>query len=138
MTAVASARSGSAALRDLVALLRLVRDERDDEAFARVAPRLGRGLGPAALRRLAREGHLLPAARRGVLPARYYRAVARVVTVVDGLRTQRGTLRDRVWSAWRTLGLADDPRTAQGRELAALLARAERARSLDALVAELE
>ncbi len=126
--------SDRAQVRDALALLRLVRDEEDDAAFRRAARRLVKGIGPVALERLAREGHLLPAARRGVLPPRYAGAITRLIATVDGLRTQGGSLVDLVRSAWRTLGHADDPDSLEGELVATLLELARDAPSLDALL----
>ncbi len=121
-------------VRDALGLLRLVRDETDDAAFRHVIRRLVKGVGPVALERLALQGHLLPAARRGVLPPRYASAIARLVATVDGLRTQGGSLAMLVRSAWRTLGYGDEPDSLQGELLVTLVQLAEDAPSLDALL----
>ena len=123
-----------AEVRDAVALLRLVRDEADDAAFRRLATRLVKGIGHVALERLAREGAMLPAARRGVLPPRYHPAVARIVATVDGLRAQSSSLEELVTTVWRTLGYGADPETTEGELLATLVELAREASTLDALV----
>ena len=123
-----------AEVRDALALLRLVRDERDDGAFRRLATRLVKGVGPVALERLASAGAMLPAARRGVLPPRYHPAIARVVATVDGLRSEAVSLDDLVTTAWRTLGYGADPDEAEGELLATLLELAREAQTLDTLI----
>ena len=123
-----------AEVRDAVALLRLVRDDRDDAAFRRLATRLVKGVGPVALERLAREGAMLPAARRGTLPPRYHPAIARVVATVDGIRSRSDSLGELVTSVWRTLGYDLAPDTVQGELLATLMELAHEAATLDALV----
>ena len=123
-----------AEVRDAVALLRLIRDERDDGAFRRLATRLVRGVGPVALERLASHGPMLAAARRGVLPPRYHPAIARIVATVDGLRSQSASLEDLVTSVWRTLGRDAAPDTVDGELLATLVDLARDASTLEALV----
>lgn len=123
-----------AEVRDALALLRLIHDEADDHAFRRLALRHMQGVGPAALKRLAAHGALLPAARRGVLPPRYHIGIARLVATVDGLRSHHAGLQDLVRSAWRTLGYVEDPETVQGELVTTLLELARAAPSLEALV----